>query len=506
MKKNLLFVSLFALMVTGISQISYEERIEFELKDGYSDEKIIVFGELGFIMTSKNKEDVGEKQEWKYEQFSTNIESINTVNILINKKYSPYANFTDVFNTYTFFQDRKGHYSLVAVEASSLNYSIINGVLPPKSNVLGMSVLGDFAFLKLIIKKAPYLYIVNMKTEEMRLLPITIKDYKPQKISMREIQVLPEANELFLYLKVQIEKKISNTYVIRLNNQGEQEGLFNLSKNINKNIIDISASKIDDYKYIYTGTYSSETLSTSEGVFFCQTSDDNVDFVKYYSFVNLSNFLKYLPERSLNKIEKKKKKKERKGEEFVINYQIAAHNIIPVEDGFLFLGEAFYPTYRTETRTTTTYVNGRMSTTYYTVTVFDGYQYTHAMLCKFDFEGNMEWDQIFEMWSAYKPFHVKKFISIASQNANAINLVYSSRNKITAKSIDYEGMVLQDSQSEEIQTNFEGDKTRSSFSEIDFWYDNYFIAYGQQKIKNTDGEGSPKKKRSVFFVSKIKYE
>ena len=37
------------------------------------------------------------------------------------------------------------------------------------------------------------------------------------------------------------------------------------------------------------------------------------------------------------------------------------------------------------------------------------------MVAKFSHQGKLIWDQTFEMWSAYKPFYVKKFISIAKE-------------------------------------------------------------------------------------------
>lgn len=505
MKKTLLFVWLFTLIISGIAQISYQERLEFDLKDGYVDEKVIVFGETGFIISSRKSESSNHQNEWRYEQFDNTLQSVHAVSVLLNNKFYPNATYTNDQRTHTIYEGRKGNYSIVSVEASSLEVTKVNFVLPKKADITEMAILGDYAFLKATIKKTSFLYSVNWKTGAWNTMPITIQNLNPKKITLDAIQVLEYANEVLLYVKAQIDKKHTDTYVIRLNDQGEKMESINLSKNIDKNIIEISASKWDDTKCIFTGTYSSKYTSLSEGIFFCQTDNDDLDYMKFYSFLDLKNFLSYLPERKQNRIEKKKKRKEKQGEEYTINYQISAHDIIPVEDGYLFLGEAFYPTYRTETHTTTTFVNGRSTTTTYTTTVFDGYQYTHAMLCKFDTEGNLVWDQIFEMWSAYKPFYIKQFISIAAQDLDAIKLVFASRNKIISKSIDYEGLVIQDIQSEELQTNFEGDRSRYSFSDIDFWYDNYFIAYGQQKIKNTDGDNNVKRTRRVFFVSKIKF-
>jgi regulation of enolase protein 1 (concanavalin A-like superfamily) len=48
----------------------------------------------------------------------------------------------------------------------------------------------------------------------------------------------------------------------------------------------------------------------------------------------------------------------------------------------------------------------------------------------------------------------------------------------------------------------EGDKVKLTTSDnIDFWYNNYFIASGYQKISN-DQEGG---KRNVFYLNKVSF-
>jgi hypothetical protein len=241
-------------------------------------------------------------------------------------------------------------------------------------------------------------------------------------------------------------------------------------------------------------------------LFFCKVENNEVAFIKTYNFLDLKNFLSYLPERQQERIEKKKQKKEQKGQELKIQYLIAGHEVISTDNGFVFLGEAYYPTYRTESyTTTTTNAQGQMVTRTQYRQVFDGYQYTHAVLAKFSTDGSMQWDQCFEMWPAYKPYIVKRFISIASQDKNSLKMVFTSNNRIISKAVDFDGNVISEQKSETFETLYSGDKQKRTFSNIDFWYENYFVAYGQEVIKNTKND-DVKRKRKVYFVSKIAFE
>jgi hypothetical protein len=504
MKKNLLLILFLFALTTSFSQITYEKRIEFELKDGYDNEKIYDFGENGLLVRSVGRDVVGGEIEWKYELFNTDLKSVNTQKVMLSKKLYSDETFTTENSNHTFFRDKYGNFLLLSVDAENFKITKVEGKISKKTWVADMAILGDYAFFSARIKNAPYLFSVNWKTGKQKFIPVRIPGINPKKITLNNFQLLPNSDEIFVFLDAKISKKVYELFIVRLNTNGDKKDLFNFSKNIDNNIVSISACNIGDGKYIFTGTYSSKYTSLSEGLFFCQGGKGKIDYINYYNFTELENFLTYLPERRQARLEKKKAKKQAKGKEFKINYYIADHDVIVLNDGYLFLGEAYYPTYRTETYTTTSTVNGVTTTQTHTRTVFDGYQYTHAVIAKFDESGKMQWDRTFEMWPAYKPYFVKRFISVAEKSSTSIKMVFASSSKIVSKEFSFGGKVLQESETEEIETGVSGDKTKRSFSNIDYWYKNYFIAYGSQVIKNKANK-KVDRKRKVYFISKIRF-
>src|SRR5688572_18206957 len=117
-------------------------------------------------------------------------------------------------------------------------------------------------------------------------------------------------------------------------------------------------------------------------------------------------------EKQQEKIEKKKEKKEASGEELNLSFYVTVHDITVKDGEYFFLGEFYYPTYRTESYTTMG-ANGTMVTHYRRV--FDGYQYSHASVAGFDMSGKLLWSNTFEMWLNYKPFKVKQFIRMTQE-------------------------------------------------------------------------------------------
>jgi len=499
MKLLTLFFVLFAFY--SFSQVETVRRVEFDLKDGYYGESIYEFGENGFLLLANTKASNGEIN-WKFDKYNTDLDFVKSLELTLTKDYYKDETYRDDEHLYLLFKNRRGEYQVVRYSIKTDSFDKIDGSLERKAYIKDMVVYNDYAYFSSSKKSIPHVMTLNLKTGIQNYRPIEIEGISSRKLSIVNMQILEESNEVFLMVKAYISKTVSKMYIVRMNDKGEIKDYYDFSENAEYRINSLTASTLGEGNYIFTGTYSSKNKSTSNGMYFALISDHKVESINYYDFLDLENFLNYLPEKRQEKIEKKKSKKEDKGKDFVISYWLATHNIIKLDDGYLFLAEAYYPTYRTESRTTTTFVNGVATTTTTYVQVFDGYQYTHAFFAKFNLQGEKVWDESFKMWMAYKPYYVKRFINIAEQSQDAIKLVFASGNRIASKSFDFNGNIVSDEESDEIDSGKEGDKAKYSFSNISYWYDNYFIAYGSQTIKNKEEDV---KKRTVYFINKIAY-
>jgi len=502
--KHLIILLSFLFVSNAFGQVEYLKRIEIELDNNYSSETLIEFNEKGIILQSKKEGKEGGNEEWKFEKYNTDLKKVGSKKILMDKKFFLDETFSNDDRHFALFKDRKSKFILSSLDVKTMDLTKTEGNLPKKSRITNMAVLGDYAYFKAYIKKEVFLYSVNWKTGKTNFIPIAISGYNSKDLRVLNFQILEEESEILLYVIGLNKRDESDMYVLKLNEFGKKVGSLNLTKRITENIADISAYKLSDKQYLFTGTYSKISISGSEGLFFCQVTNSKVDFIEFYNFLDLDEFLSYLPEKKEKKIEKKKARKEAKGKELKINYRIADHDIIDIEDGFIFVGEAYYPTYRSESYTTYSTVNGVSTPRTQYRSVFDGYQYTHAVVAKFNKKGEMLWDRTVEMYQTYKPFHVKRFLNISSEEDEALKLVYSSNYSIVSKYIDYNGKIVEGQESEEIKMGNDGDKAKWSSSDLSYWYDDFFIASGSQKIKNKEDK-SVDRKRKVFFISKVKY-
>lgn len=497
----LLAIYLIITVQITTAQTTSEKRIEFDLKDGYEREAIYEFGKDGLLMRSSSEEgNDNDEIEWKYDKYNTNLELTDTKSAYLDFDLDPDMTRSTKTRVHTFFKDKKGNYAILSISPASLEITKVDGVFPKGLYTIDFAILGDYAYITGRLKNAPYIMAINWKNGERNLIPITIDGYKPNKMRIENFEVLEGSKEVFLYVKAE-NKEEENLFVIVLDNKGEKKSTFTITRELDKNLVNITATSLGNNKYIFTGTYSSDSQVTSEGVFFCEVQGETLNFIKFYNYLKLKTFISYLPERKQEKIEKKAERKEKAGKELTLDYLIASHPVLPLKDGYLFLGEAYYPTYRTETYTTSG-PNGTTVTR--TRQVFDGYQYTHATLVKFDKNGELVWDQSFVMYPNTKPFYVKRFISIPQTPVNSIDMVFSSANTIQAKSIDFNGETIGHAKITNIDNLYQGDKAKYTSSNLEYWYEGYYVAHGSQLIKNREDD-KVKKKRRVFFITKIKY-
>jgi len=385
----------------------------------------------------------------------------------------------------------------------------VNGSIPSRSRI-GKEIVAqgeDIFFSVMNGFTGRYIQKINWKSGRTKMMPIEIKGVKSRRISEIVPKTIEGTDDIIVLAKVYHNKKDIEQYAIHMDKNGKVLSSYSLNEKFDFNIVSSSITKLNNGDLLYLGTYASKRATSSEGLFICQISNEDIVFMKSYNFLDLENFMSFASEKTQAKIEKKKERKEKRGKELTINYRIAVHPIIEKEDAFIFLGEAYYPTYvyvdERKSRTVST-GNGGTRTEYYTERVrkFDGYRYTHAVVSAFNREGEIVWDEIFKMYPSYKPWSVKRFISFSQEDPESMHLAFASGENIVSKDINVNGEILQERELEVIETGKEGDDTRRSTANLKHWYDNYFIAYGTQKIKNKEAED---KKRKVYYINKISF-
>lgn len=175
------------------------------------------------------------------------------------------------------------------------------------------------------------------------------------------------------------------------------------------------------------------------------------------------------------------------------------HDLIPTNDGLVMVAEAFFPQYK---NTTTSSYNPLIRPNL--DRAFEGFRYTHAIICGFDRQGNFLWDNNFTMQDLSSD-KLSEQVQATILNDRLI-LAYPSEGKINTQIIRG-NQVLKEKENFDLKTTYENDKVLyAANASLAAWYDRYFLAWGVQKIQNTkDITNNANPEREVFYLSKLSY-
>lgn len=276
-----------------------------------------------------------------------------------------------------------------------------------------------------------------------------------------------------------------------------------------KNLIFGRSVKLPNGEQIVAGVYG-RFSDYSRGIFVAGINPVGEYAIVYYNFAQLQNFFSYMKARRQKRIKDRIERKTIRGKKVKFNYRFIIHDIIPYQNQFIMTGEAFYPHYIYPTQMFSGYrynpTSVAMPGSYFNPrlrndVIFDGYQYTHAVVIGFDNNGKVRWDNSFEI-NDVKTMQLEQFVKIKPEKDRII-LMYLFQNTLRAKII-HDAEVLEGKTQDPMKTNFNNeteDIQGLENEQLDYWYDGYFFAYGVQRLKQESGRA-----RRVFFINKITYK
>ena len=470
-------IALFAQSVSMTAQVA--GRIEYPYRTDYEDQLVLPVGDKGLVVQSFARDTKDGKRCFKTAYYSTAMKYVSADSMLIDKGMYYYSNVVENGVLYTVLRERDGSFMIVAFNTATRKCTVTDGEYTRKGSMRNLVISDGSVVFSSTQKKTDRIGIIDLKSGSCNFADIHFPKVKDKNIFILENTVIDNT----IYALVRVGEDVQ---LVRVDKQGKLLGTNNLTADIPERIVSASVSKAGS-RFFVTGTYSKVKKGGAEGIFFSELKNNQFNNIRFYNFLDLKNFTEYMSSRKQAKIERKKAKAEKAGKEYALDYLMASHRIMTDGKDYFYLGEAYYPVYRT-----TMVGNMVMST-------FAGYDYTHAVLAKFNAAGNLLWDECFPMDPRTLPMYVKRFVS-ASMKGNNVNLLFADKNRLVSKLFrNADGKVIQDRTSEMIETgNDEEDVKKMRYSNSQYWYGDSFLVYGTQVVKNSKtGE-----RRKVFAITK----
>lgn len=519
MKKSFILLLFFSISIIAFAQkkkkkkekevasqnIVQPNRIEFEIGPKDGDFRIIPAGDKGLLVVNPTSERNKKGFQWRFSLLDS------TLNVLWIRNYViPYStNFLgfDHSDESFYLLFGKTQFKLEEMEVMKLDYSSgdttnyhINTVFPMQLNyfesVGETLIFGGYANFR------PVVMLFNLEDQNPKVLP----GFYNNKSDIIDIQLDDKHNTFTVILnEVTIKKKVT----ISLKTFRENGDLLftkKLKPDYEKSLIDGASTSFSSGVQYVTGTYSRKKSEFSRGLYIAKLNQGEQELMKYYNYADLTNFFSYMRAKRESRVKERISRRKVKGKKIKFNYRLLVHDVIKRGDEYILIGEAYYPKY-SNSGNTAYYAGGPLFSNNNNDWVnpnFIGYKYTHAVVVGFDKNGDVLWDNSFEINDVLS-LDLKKFVNVSIEN-DKIVLLYVFEDVIRAKVIKGDE-ILEGKSFNPIELNFQSDEVRDAFKEmegLETWYDNYFYAYGVQKIKNLK-DSNVKLNRKVFYINKIQY-
>lgn len=390
-------------------------------------------------------------------------------------------------------KESKTSYGLTTIDIATKKKKTSSLEIPKGTQIRQtMYVTGEEIWLVGYTKKEYFMY--RTKISSPRLSPLAT-GISALKYTIADVTILNDDEVSIGYFYG--SKKAREFDVTVLNSKGkavEKTLLGSLTPEDRQLIIDASVTRLADGDYALTGTYNKKGKGAGNGVYFARYKDGKVKYFSNFDYSDFSHFFDHLTTKSKEKLEAKIEKKKNKGKEVTISHLSVMHRAQVTDDGLIFVGEYYEPTYRTEYYYTTG-ANGQQIRQ--SRRVFDGYLYTNAMAIGIDNNGKKLFDLNIPLYAGYKPMYVKKFLRLAMEG-NTLKIIHTSGRFIFASEIANKKIV--NHKYEVVNEIPKTEKAKYDVSNAIYWYGPYFFIMEKQITKE---KGLGGKKSAKFFTMKV---
>ena len=515
---------LLAVLAYNISNAQTIKRVELPTQTTNETFHTISLGGKGVVLVSQIA-----KNAFNIQKFNADLERDWTLNGTIEDNLDFVKSSYDGQSVYLLFtRNRTDFYQVVKVGlAGFMETFYLTSV--DRFQITDFQTLGYSVFMAGTVRDEPMLLYTNLASKQSKVLPsVTQANTVIQSVDVDTTHHL--VNVCYAARKGREIKLISRTF----DEYGQSVGQIVLNPDPDYSLLNGRLFMLNDSTKLMIGTYGFRNMqgnnnSASQGLFLSKIVYDEVDFTQYHSFTDFKNFFNFMSEREQERMQRKIERKKESGTDVKLNYRLLVHDIIEQNGNYLISGEVFYPEYRNNMNgpygMSSWWGSPMMSpwgwggfgmfpsyglwNPYYwdpwfgsrrmnNGQVFNGFVYTHAIVAGFNPKGELLWDNSLPFENV-RSMELKEKIRVKPNPDQTIEMLYSNKGAIKAKV--FEGnKVLADRQPIPILTADMGDRVRQTTTdEVLYWYDNYYLAFGYQRITGDDG------RRNVFYMNKISF-
>ncbi len=505
------------------------KRIEFPVLNNDTPYRVIPLGSKGVLVANR-----GQRSTYVLTKLNGDFERDWGVEVQLESGFELMATDYEGQSVFLLFGGGKNeYYQVVKVNVGPGFVENFFLQVLDKFQITEFKTLGYSVFLSGMVRDEPVFVYTNLANKQTKMLPSVAKSGSV--IQAIEIDTTNRlVNVAYALRRGKDVRLVARTY----NEEGTQLAQVVVDPDEDYSLLNGRLFLLSDSTKLMIGTYGFRGMQnngnpTAQGIFISKITDGEVDFTQYHSFTDFQNFFKYMDPKQQARMEDRIKRKKERGDDLKLNCSVLVHDVIQKDGSFILVGEIYNPEFRYNNNSPFGFNNGfggpmspfgfggfggynpfyspwGLRNPYFgnpwfgtgrfnnNNQVFDGYTYTHAVVAGFDQKGELIWDNSLPFENV-RTAELKEKIKVKVNTDSTMSLFYSSNGSIKSKIVKG-NEVVEGLSNMSIGTLDAADKVRSTNTDdVEFWYNNHYLAWGYQRIAGEDG------RRSVFYLSKIAF-
>lgn len=511
------------------AQLSFEERWEVEAK--YQENDFIVMQKPGGVIGFRAQPERGFNLRANFQYFTTNYtlegSDIKEVKIKDNFDLVGY----DLEGDFLYALMQRG------LTASSERYLLEINLETNEANEIPLENIYPMDLKEFLVlnKKAvflgnadyrPVLQIFDMEANNV----FTVEGIYGKETLVLQLRKDSELGIIDALVSKRDKYKTKQVSILSFDENGAKirEVTIDRLQDINHEIVEGMLTPIDNYQQSLIGTYGQRKREAYQGIYIADINEFGEYNVNYYTLEDFPNFYNYLNERQRERKWKELERQFNKDKVPNIKPVFSAREVINTDIGYLIYADNFNATNPRYIPRDGVYANdayrfnpnrrfydGMNYGPAYGSQLFNNYRY-----------GPFSWQQEgeYKFISAYMIYIGKEGQVIWDNAFNLVNRITSIPGKYGEISFDgsklhylyldgiqvymsylKNGEILFENEAFEIELVDENERIRDTQEislNLSWWYDNYYLLSGKQKVRFLGNSGKEETKE-VFFLTKI---
>lgn len=470
-----------------MAQVEENQRLEIPLND-YIDQNFDVYplGTDGVVLVNSRSDMFGRYSSLQFTRMDTVFRMIWNRSFVPPEDYTfqkSWKNDQSLWQVYRKIDSQE--LLLLQLNLKSGDLVFTEAKLLTRMEIDFFRILGNKAFISGMFNDRPVVEMIHIFDKNAKVLP----DLYANNLRVNAIEV-DELDQL-VHILVRDERKCI-FYLKSYDYEGKQ--VINRTINQTRKVpITGKLLSLPDNRRVIVGNFAESCSNYSIGFYIHDIIQNKTQFT---DFTELSNFFSYLPEKRQERVKARLESRQSRGVEVKIRHRILVHDILQRGDEWVLIAEIYYPEYKTPTALNGSFVQvHRVGREYY-----NNFKYSHTILCGFNGDGKLTWNNSFAMNNIESNELSKKVQVTTTQEENLLVAYPKDRFIRMLKLEDDHNFSELDVTQNQQKTN-KGRIVDEYQLDLTSWYSNNFLTHGTVSIRNMQTMAT----RSYFYLNRLTY-